>query len=41
MTEQEKKTYTAEFKGEAVGLVIDHGYSIAEGSKCLWAFRSG
>ncbi|MBI2851897.1 MAG: transposase [Chloroflexi bacterium] len=35
MTERKRRKYTAEFKSEAVGLVIDHGCTIAEAARNL------
>ena len=35
MTDQKRKKYTAEFKKEAVDLVSNHGYSIAEAARNL------
>lgn len=35
MGSQERKTYTPDFKREAVALVTQHGYSVAEAAKNL------
>lgn len=35
MTEQRRRKYTPEFKSEAVGLIIDQGYTIAEAARNL------
>jgi transposase len=35
MTKQVRKNYTAEFKREAVRLVTDEGYKIAEAARSL------
>ena len=32
---RERRTHSREFKKEAVGLVVDHGYSIAEAGRSL------
>ena len=37
MTEQNKKTYTPEFKKEAVRLVTEQGYKVTEAARSLQA----